>query len=89
MYNGRYRNLTELAQAMELCVSQVCRVREDKRGINEKFLIGAKRAFSDSNLDDLFYLDSRPKYGRMMETTVQSNNYYSKNQYIQSGSAST
>ena len=89
MCNGRYRNLTELAQAMELSVSQVYRVQDGKRGINEKFIIGAKRAFSDCKLDNLFYLDSGPKYGRMMETTVQSNNYYSGNHYLQSGSAST
>jgi hypothetical protein len=56
--DGRYRNLTELAYAMGLSVSQVYRVREGKRGINQKFIIGAKKAFPDYGLDDLFYLDN-------------------------------
>ncbi len=56
--NGRYRSLSELAQAMELSVSQVYRVREGKRGINQKFIVGAKKAFPDYRLDELFYLES-------------------------------
>ncbi len=54
--NGRYRNLPELAQAMGISVSQVYRVRKDKRHINEKFIIGAIRAFPGYRLDDLFYV---------------------------------
>jgi hypothetical protein len=53
--NGKYRNLSELAQAMGLSLSQVYRVREGKRSINQKFIIGAKKAFPGHNLDDLFY----------------------------------
>lgn len=68
--NGRYRNLSELAQAMELSVSQVYRVRESKRNINQKFIIGAKRAFPNYKLDDLFYLDSEPSFGTVAEITV-------------------
>lgn len=56
--NGKYRNLSELAQAMGLSLSQVSRVREGKRSINQKFIIGAKKAFPQYNLDDLFYFDS-------------------------------
>ena len=52
---NRYHNLSDLARAMGISVSQVYRVREGKRGINEKFLIGAKKAFPDHRLDDLFY----------------------------------
>jgi hypothetical protein len=52
---GKYRNLSELARAMDLSISQVYRVREGKRGINEKFIIGAKKAFPESRLDELFY----------------------------------
>ncbi len=51
-----YRNLTELASAMDLSVSQVYRVREGKRYINQKFIIGAMKAFPDRKLVDLFYL---------------------------------
>ncbi len=59
MSNGRYQNLSHLAEAMGLSVSQVYRVREGKRGINEKFIIGAKRAFPDSRLDELFYFKTK------------------------------
>jgi len=54
--DGPYRNLTELASAMEISVSQVYRVREGKRQINQKFIIGAMKAFPNHKLDDLFYL---------------------------------
>jgi hypothetical protein len=55
MSAGRYLNLSDLARAMGLSVSQVYRVREGKRGINEKFIIGAKRAFPECRLDELFF----------------------------------
>ena len=58
MSNGKYHNLSDLAVAMGLSVSQVYRVREGKRGINEKFIVGAKRAFPDYRLDELFYFIS-------------------------------
>ena len=51
----RYANLSELAKTMGISVSQIYRVREGKRGINEKFIIGAKKAFPDLALDELFY----------------------------------
>jgi len=38
--NGRYKNLSGLAQAMGISVSQIYRVREGKRGINQKFFVG-------------------------------------------------
>jgi hypothetical protein len=59
MANGKYHNLSDLAVAMGLSVSQVYRVREGKRGINEKFIVGAKRAFPDYRLDELFYFINR------------------------------
>lgn len=54
----KYHNLSDLAKAMELSISQVYRVRMGKRGINEKFLIGAKKAFPEYRLDELFYFYS-------------------------------
>ena len=54
----KYHNLSDLAKAMELSISQVYRVRMGKRGINEKFLIGAKKAFPEFRLDELFYFYS-------------------------------
>ncbi|MGD9115590.1 MAG: helix-turn-helix transcriptional regulator [Dehalococcoidia bacterium] len=52
---GRYRNLSELARAMGISVSQVYRVQEGKRKINGKFITGAIKAFPDLSFDDLFY----------------------------------
>jgi hypothetical protein len=68
--NGKYHNLSDLAKAMGLSVSQVYRVREGKRGINEKFLIGAKKAFPEYRLDELFYFNSAPSSDHMTETAV-------------------
>lgn len=53
---NRYSNLSELAEAMDISVSQIYRVREGKRHINQKFIVGAMKAFPEYNLDDLFYL---------------------------------
>lgn len=52
----KYPSLPELARAMGISVSQVYRVKEGKRGINQKFIIGAIQAFPEHRLDDLFYL---------------------------------
>jgi len=68
--NSNFRNLSELAQAMGLSVSQVYRVREGKRSINHKFIIGAKRAFPNYGLDDLFYLDEEGITDRKIEPAV-------------------
>jgi hypothetical protein len=58
----KFQSLSELAGAMGISVSQVYRVREGKRGINEKFIVGAKIAFPEMRLDELFYLeDTRPQ----------------------------
>ena len=51
-----YKNLSELAWAMGISVSQVYRVREGKRNINQKFIVGAVKAFPGYKFDDLFYL---------------------------------
>ncbi len=56
LYQGEYNNLSELAHAMGISVSQIYRVREGKRRINQKFIVGAIRAFPNYRLDDLFYL---------------------------------
>ncbi|MFC1931834.1 helix-turn-helix domain-containing protein [Chloroflexota bacterium] len=68
--NGDYRNLSELARAMGLSVSQVYRVREGKRGINQKFIIGAKKAFPGHGLDELFYLEPESGMCEMAGTIV-------------------
>jgi hypothetical protein len=70
MSSGKYHNLSDLAMAMGISVSQVYRVREGKRGINEKFIVGAKKAFPDCRLDELFYFNIGQSSGNMAETTV-------------------
>ena len=52
----KYPSLPGLARAMGISVSQVYRVKDGKRGINQKFIIGAIQAFPEHRLDDLFYL---------------------------------
>ena len=54
--NGKYRNLAELAQAMEISQDLIYRVRKGERGIHERFIIGATKAFPGYKLDDLFYV---------------------------------
>ena len=72
MARGKYDNLSQLAKAMGLSVSQVYRVRDGKRGINEKFIIGAKKAFPDSRLDELFYFNSNQTSGSSTNMKVTS-----------------
>jgi len=48
--------LPELARAMGISVSQVYRVKQGKRPVNQKFIIGAIKAFPGYKLDDLFYV---------------------------------
>ena len=59
--DGRYHNLSELAVAMGISVSQIYRVREGKRRINQKFIVGAIKAFPEHRLEELFYLVSEPE----------------------------
>ncbi len=54
--NGGYKNLSEVAQAMGISVSQIYRIRQGKRSINQKFIVGAIKAFPQYKLDELFYL---------------------------------
>ena len=55
--DGNRRNLSDLVGIMGLSISKASRVCEGKHFINQKF-IGAKKAFPDYRLDELFYLDS-------------------------------
>lgn len=69
LYVNNYRNLSELAEAMEISVSQVYRVLEGKRNINRKFIIGAMKAFPGYKFDDLFYFVPEAPVGE--RSTVQ------------------
>ncbi len=52
----KYGNLAGMAGAMGISVSQVYRVRQGKRPIGEKFIIGTVKAFPGYRLDDLFHV---------------------------------
>ena len=80
--DGHYSNLTELARAMGLSVSQVYRVREGRRSINHKFIIGAKKAFPACKLDDLFYFEPEPSTEIMSEPVVTSRYMHIVKQYV-------
>jgi len=56
LYPGYYGSLSQLAHAMGMSVSQISRVRNGKRHINEAFLLGALSAFPQFSFSDLFYL---------------------------------
>jgi len=56
LYYKKYRNLSDLAQAMGISVSQIYRVRGGKRPVSQKFIIGAIRAFPRYKFNDLFYV---------------------------------
>jgi len=64
--NG-YKNLSQLAESMGISVSQVYRVRQGKRNINQKFIVGAMKAFPGHRFEDLFYFD--------YETPTVNNNH--------------
>jgi len=52
----KYTNLTELAKVIGMSVSQIYRVKNGIRPINEKFIIGGLKAFPGYKLEDLFYV---------------------------------
>ncbi len=54
---GKYSNVSELAQAMGISKAEAYRVRQGKRPINEKFIIGAIKALPGYKLADLFYIE--------------------------------
>lgn len=54
---AKYTNLSDLARAMGISVSQIYRVKQGKRPISERFITGTIRAFPGYKLDDLFYVD--------------------------------
>ena len=55
--DGKYKSISELAQAMDISVVQLYRVKEDESSINERFIIGVIEAFPEYNVSDLFYLN--------------------------------
>ncbi|MBA7564884.1 hypothetical protein ES708_06553 [subsurface metagenome] len=62
--NGKYRNLVELARTMEISQDLIYKVRKGERGIHERFIIGAIKAFPGYKLDDLFYVSEKSQNER-------------------------
>ncbi len=58
LYKERFKNISELARTMGISVGYLYKVKQGKRGINSKFIIGAKKVFPGYTLDDLFYIAS-------------------------------
>ena len=54
--NGKYRNVVELAQTMEISKDLIYSVRRGDRNISGRFILGAMKAFPGYKLDDLFYV---------------------------------
>lgn len=48
----------ELAVAMNIDPSYLWRVKVGQRGISQAFITGAKRAFPELSLDELFYTEN-------------------------------
>lgn len=63
LVTGKYAGLPELARAMGISTSQIYRVRRGERPVNQKFIIGAIKAFPGYKFDDLFYV--APEEARM------------------------
>jgi len=54
--NGKYPNVVGLARTMGISYDTIYRVRRGERGIDERFITGATKAFPKYKLDDLFYV---------------------------------
>ena len=50
------KDLSELAQASGMSMRQIYSVRERRRPINQKFIVGAMKTFPNRKLHELFYL---------------------------------
>jgi len=70
LFHNHYKNLSELAQAMGISVSQIYRVRQGKRSINQIFIVGAIKAFPRYKFDDLFYFTPKLPIDNKPKTTV-------------------
>ena len=57
LYKGRYGSLPKLARVMGVSHNLIYKVKQGKRGIGRRFIIGATKAFPEYNLGDLFYVN--------------------------------
>jgi hypothetical protein len=56
LFNLRNEKMTDLASLIGLSLSQVYRIKNGERGINEKFITGTLTAFPQYKFEDLFYI---------------------------------
>ncbi len=68
LYKGKYRSLPELARVMGISAGYIYKVRQGKRSINQKFIIGAIKAFPGYKLNDLFYVASEEEQNDSSKT---------------------
>jgi len=66
---------------MGISISQIYRVRQGKRRINEKFVIGAINAFPNFRFDELFYLEPASLSGDAESSSVISRHKHMIEQY--------
>jgi len=57
-----YKSDRALAKAMGVSAALVSRVRHSQVAINETFIAGARRAFPDKSLDELFVFEPGPDF---------------------------
>ena len=79
--DSSYDSLPKLAQIMGISVSQIYRVRAGQRGINQKFITGAIKAFPECKLDQLFYLALESLPDKTDETFVTTRHRHMVKQY--------
>ena len=53
LYKRKYANVSELAQAMGMSVSQIYRVQQGKCDLKQEFIIGAIQALTDNEFTNL------------------------------------
>ena len=86
LVDGKYNNLSHLAQTMGISVSQVYRVKTGKRNINQKFITGAIQAFPQYRLDQLFYLALEARSVNNEQQTVTTRHHHMVKHYNNSPS---
>ena len=50
--------MAQLAVMLDVSLCQVYRIKEGKRKIGEKFIVGALRSFPGKTFEELFYIDA-------------------------------
>ncbi|MHB1131757.1 MAG: transcriptional regulator [Chloroflexota bacterium] len=56
-----YKTASALAKAMRVSESLISRIRSGERHINSTFITGARYAFPDKSLDELFTVELEPE----------------------------